>query len=177
MMNSLTKLRGWSRRRIVVLAGLTLAGVWALAGFWRAAAQAADRPILHLENADGSRTANLALADLQAMGRIEFDTSTPWTDGVVRFEGVPLAAVLKGMRGQEAGLQAVALNDYVIEMPIDEVLAYEPILAWAQDGQLMSIRERGPLWLVFDFDRFPETQNEVFLSRSIWQLKSLRLQD
>ena len=172
-MTLLTKLRCLSRLAAMAVKGLVLgAALTALP-----AAQAADRPILHLEGADSGKAVDLSLADLQALGPVRFDTSTPWTDGVVTFEGVPLAQVLELVRSGETILQATALNDYVIDMPVDEVLGFEPILAWSQDGALMSVRQRGPLWLVFDFDRFPETQNEVFLSRSIWQLKTLRLLD
>ncbi|MFC3228826.1 hypothetical protein ACFOGJ_16395 [Marinibaculum pumilum] len=165
----------WRRR--TMLAALVLAVIaLTVARPALAADPAEEKPILHLENADGSKVVELSLADLQALGRVTFDSSTPWTDGAVRFEGVPLSAVLDTVRGTESRLQAAALNDYAIEMPIEEILPFEPVLAWARDGRLMSVRNRGPLWLVFDFDRFPETRNETFLARSIWQLKSLRLQ-
>ncbi|MFM7446066.1 MAG: oxidoreductase, partial [Tabrizicola sp.] len=50
-----------------------------------------------------------------------------------------------------------------------------PILAYLQNGEPMSVREKGPLWVVYPYDLKAEYQTEVTFSRSIWQLVRLDL--
>ncbi|WP_330450609.1 hypothetical protein FLP41_10030 [Paracoccus marcusii] len=40
----------------------------------------------------------------------------------------------------------MAINDYAVQIPVDEVTADYPIVAFQQDGQAMSVRDKGPLW-------------------------------
>ncbi len=40
----------------------------------------------------------------------------------------------------------------------------------------MSVREKGPLWIVYPYSSSPEFQNEVIYSRSIWQLNRITVE-
>jgi hypothetical protein len=40
----------------------------------------------------------------------------------------------------------------------------------------MSLREKGPLWIIYPFDSSPEYQTELTYSRSIWQLNRIEVQ-
>ncbi len=39
----------------------------------------------------------------------------------------------------------------------------------------MSVREKGPLVIIYPFDDKPELRDAVHYSRAIWQLRSLEL--
>jgi hypothetical protein len=39
----------------------------------------------------------------------------------------------------------------------------------------LSIREKGPLFIVYPYDSKPELQAQMYLDRSAWQLKSLTI--
>ena len=39
-----------------------------------------------------------------------------------------------------------------------------------RNGGRMSVRDKGPLWIVYPFDSSEEYQAELIYSRSIWQL-------
>ena len=41
----------------------------------------------------------------------------------------------------------------------------------------MSVREKGPLWVIYPFDSDPEYQTEVIYSRSIWQLDRIVVEE
>jgi hypothetical protein len=43
------------------------------------------------------------------------------------------------------------------------------------DDRPMSVREKGPLWVIYPFDDVPEYQNETIYSRSIWQLDRIEV--
>ena len=124
-------------------------------------------------NADGAAQFDLDM--LKAMPVSGFDTTTTWTDGMHRFEGVPLKALLDAVGAEGAKITATALNDYAVEIPIEAIEENVPILAYHIDGETFSRRDKGPLWIVFPYDSSPEYQTELVYGWSIWQLSKLTI--
>ena len=118
---------------------------------------------------------NLTLAEIEAMGMARIETTTPWHDGRVTFEGVPMARFLEavGARGTTAYVQA--LNDFSIEIPLSDLTGFNAILAFKSDGNYMEIADKGPLFIVFPYDDVEEVRNALFYSRSIWQIHSIEI--
>ena len=133
-----------------------------------AAALSAGHPRLTVVGPDGERSYDIA--ELRAMGEAEITTGTPWTDGVQRFTGVTLAQLLGDAPPPGGTLRLIALNDYESQMPVDAVDPDAPIIAYWRDGNPMSIRDKGPFWVVFPFDSGTQFQSEQMFSRSVWQL-------
>ncbi|MGZ3217119.1 putative pterin-binding protein [Paracoccus sp. T5] len=139
------------------------------AGFAATALPAAsEEPILTVEGPQG--TASYDLEALKEMEAVTFTTSTIWTDGPHEYTGVPLRDLLEHAGITEGSVQATAINDYAVEIPLDEVTEHHPIVAYHMDGEPMSIREKGPLWVIYPFDSDAALRAEVIYSRSIWQL-------
>lgn len=115
------------------------------------------------------------MAMLEALPQTTFTTSTPWDDRPIRFSGPLLRDVLAAVQAgaQANGLKATALNDYRIQIPVADAKRFDVIMATRLDGQPMSVRTRGPLFIVYPFDSRPELQGATYYERSIWQLKSL----
>ena len=113
---------------------------------------------------------------LEALAPQVLATSTPWTEGVQRFDGFPLAALLDRVGAKGDTLRAVALNDYAVTMPIGDLIQADAFVAIRQNGEAMTIRERGPLWIIFPYDSDPRLTGDDFLNWSIWQLKSLEIE-
>lgn len=122
-------------------------------------------------------TVNLSLADLDALDQVTITTTTIWTEGAVTFSGPSLRSVLDAAGLGSNDLTLTALNDYAIEMPAPEVGAAYPILATRQDGDVMSVRDKGPFWIVFPYDSDPAFQTETIFSQSIWQLDRIEVLD
>ncbi|WP_223870812.1 molybdopterin-dependent oxidoreductase [Salipiger aestuarii] len=118
-------------------------------------------------------TRSFTMTELQALPVERFETKTIWTEGTQSFEGVPLAAVLDELGVTEGTVSAQAINDYAVDIPVDEITETAPIIAYHQNGGAMSRRDKGPLWLVYPYDSHPELQSEVIYSRSIWQMDRL----
>jgi hypothetical protein len=112
-----------------------------------------------------------SLQDLEAMGGEVIETTTPWFDGVTKFEGVRLDKLLKDAKGKT--VEAVAMNDYVSEIPMEDFAKYGPIIAYKRDGAYMPIRDKGPLFIVYPYDKNSELKSQKFYSRSVWQVKGL----
>jgi hypothetical protein len=117
------------------------------------------------------------LADLEAMGKAEIQTSTIWTDGLLTFVGVPLNVLVDRFEVEGGTILASAINDYVVRIPVSDAVPNGPIIAYRLNGKEMSVRDKGPLWVVYPFDSNETYQSEVIYSRSIWQLDRLEFTD
>lgn len=127
---------------------------------------------------DGNAAAiRLDLAALEAMESVEIVTSTLWTNGVNRFQGVPLHRLLEGLEIDGAELIASAINDYSAHIPLDDRLTQHAILAYRMNGAQMSRREKGPLWIIYPYDQSPKFRTETIYARSVWQLNRIDVID
>ncbi|WP_170561383.1 molybdopterin-dependent oxidoreductase [Ruegeria atlantica] len=142
--------------------------------------QATARAEMTLEvttSGSNSETVEFSLQDLDAMDQVTFSTSTIWTDDKVTFSGVPLKALLTELNTDGTSIEMVALNDYKVTMPLAELENDAPIIATRMDGETMSVRDKGPYWVVFPYDQDPKYRAETIYTFSIWQLKHLKVVD
>ena len=112
---------------------------------------------------------------LEDIGTVTFETSTVWTEGVQTFTGVELGALLKALGVQGGQLRASAVNDYAVDIPVSDAIEGGPIIAYQRNGERMTLRDKGPLWIVYPYDRLNEYQSELIYSRSIWQLNRIEV--
>jgi hypothetical protein len=112
----------------------------------------------------------LDLNDLRGLPAKSFDTSTIWTDGVHTFTGVSLKSLAELIDVTEGTFRATAINDYTVEIPVSDAVVDGPIIAYLMDGEEMSVRDKGPLWIIYPYDRSANFRSEVIYLRSIWQL-------
>lgn len=113
------------------------------------------------------------LAMLEKLGLQMIETKTPWYDHRARFEGVSLDQLMQLVSAQGTKITAVALNDYVTTIPLDDFKKFNVILALKRDGQTMSIRDKGPLFIIYPYDSDPELQSQTYYTRSAWQVARL----
>ncbi|WP_294623348.1 oxidoreductase [uncultured Roseovarius sp.] len=99
-----------------------------------------------------------------------FETTTIWTRGVQEFEGVWLYDFLQSFKVTDGTLELEAINDYFVEIPLNEIEKGQALLAHTRNGKPMSAREKGPVWLVYNYDSDPAFRTETVYSRSVWQL-------
>ncbi|MEM9433737.1 MAG: molybdopterin-dependent oxidoreductase [Pseudomonadota bacterium] len=135
----------------------------------------AQHHLLSLSSKDAQL--ELSLNHLDKLEQVSFTTSTIWTDGEVQFSGVPLSVVLNAADAKGSLLRMVALNDYAVEMPMDEIGQTSPIVATRMNGEPMTVRGKGPFWIVYPYDLDPQFRTEAVFARSIWQLRKLSIKD
>ncbi len=116
------------------------------------------------------------MAMLEALPQHSFSTQTPWYGSARKFTGPLLRDVLAAAGAEGTRLRAVALNDYVVELPVEDTQRFDVLLAILLDGQPMAVRDKGPLFIIYPFDSSAQLRNAVFYSRSAWQLKSIQVQ-
>lgn len=136
-----------------------------------ARAQAQEPVLLTIEGADGAGApVTFTLSQLRALGETTFETETIWTSGVQTFTGVSLHTLVSHLGLSSGVLEARAINDYMVEVPLSDAVEGGPIIAYERNGAEMSVRSKGPLWLVYPYDSNAAYKTEVIYSRSIWQL-------
>lgn len=128
-----------------------------------------------ITNKNNPTSAEFDLAMLKDLEKTTIKTSTIWTEGEQVFEGVSLAALVGklGMSGDT--LRATAINDYAVEIPMSDAIEGRALVAYHMNGETMSIREKGPLWIVYPFDADADFRTEVIYTRSIWQLDRIEV--
>lgn len=122
-------------------------------------------------------TAQFDLAMLEALGTETIETTTIWTEGTNTFEGVSLKALAEAAGIEGGTLRATAINDYAVEIPFEDAVEVGPIVAYRMNGAEMSVRDKGPLWIVYPYDSSADYRTEVIYSRSIWQLDRIVVVD
>ena len=160
-------------RRLIVLALFVLAGT-ASAGTLPVPT---EKPILVISgqigvtNRDGAAVFDRPM--LESAGMVSITTATPWHKETATFEGVPLARLMALVEARGETLVATALNDYTGEIPMDDVRNRKVILALKRDGAYMPVSDKGPLFIVYDFDHDPEANRQKYFGRSVWQVARL----
>lgn len=127
-----------------------------------------DISVTNIEN-----TVSFDRKNLLALEATTFETSTIWTEGVHSFTGVSLHTLADLLGLQNGHFFATAVNDYSVEIPLSDAVEGGPIIAYSIDGKEMSLRDKGPLWVIYPYDSNTDFRSEVVYSRSIWQLDRL----
>lgn len=157
---------------IAVLVAANLAGAASLP-------EPTEKPILTVTgkiavtNKDG--TAQFDRAMLEALGAASFSTSTPWYKETVKFEGVPLTKLMEAVGATGDRIVSIALNDYSAEMPMEDARKFGVILALKRDGEYMTVRDKGPLFIIYPFDSNPDLKAQKYYSRSVWQVARIEV--
>lgn len=113
-------------------------------------------------------------AMLRELNWQEIKTYTPFTKGVQRFAGPTLASLLEEI-GVDAGtLQATALDDYTISIPVSDLETHDILLAMEHNGAPMRVRNKGPIWVIYPAGS-PDEIGDRHSSHMIWQLTSIRV--
>jgi hypothetical protein len=135
------------------------------------------RPVLEVSGAIGRTNAPgkalFDLAMLEALGTRELVTTTPWTEGELRFSGVDPRSLLAAVEARGTELEITALDGYRAVVPLADLERFPTLLATRRDGRPMPVRERGPLWLVYPWSTHPETAGQPYRGRAVWQLRSI----
>ena len=128
-----------------------------------------------VRNTNDGRRAQFDMPMLEALPQQHVVTRTPWFSQARRFTGPLLRDVLAAAGAQGTLLRLVALNDYQVDMPYDDSQRHDVIVARLLDGKPMTVRDKGPLFVIYPFDARPELRSAVYYSRSAWQLRTIEV--
>ena len=115
----------------------------------------------------------LTEAMLAAMPQQIFTMPTAWYPTEQTFEGPLLRDVLKLAGIQSGNIKLRSLNEYTISIPVSDALQYDVIIARKRNGQLMTIRDKGPLFVIYPFHQHENLRRIEYYRRCSWQLRSI----
>ncbi|WP_244635927.1 molybdopterin-dependent oxidoreductase [Chthonobacter albigriseus] len=157
---------------------LASAALLALSAFPAAALDAPKGEVIlvvkgAITNTNGPDGASFDMAMLDALASRTTSTATPWVEGKVDFKGPLGSAILDAVGATGTSMTVTALNDYSVEVPVADFREHEVILATTLNGEPMSVRDKGPLFIIYPFDSEPQLYNELYFSRSVWQIATI----
>jgi len=120
--------------------------------------------------------ASYDMAFLKSLPQHSISTHTPWYKNAVTFTGPLVRDVLAAAKVKGDLMYAIAADDYRVKIPFSDCVQYDMILAHQMDGVALTAKDKGPLFVVYPYDSKPELQSIRFYERSVWQLKSLRVE-
>lgn len=115
------------------------------------------------------------LGMLEQLGMQTIITSTPFTDGVIAFEGPLMRDLLDAVIAHGENVTLTALDEYATTFPIDDLRNHDFILAIRDDQGLISPDQFGPIWVVGPMDDNPALGKEDMHDRWIWQLSVIEV--
>ncbi|MBI5259941.1 MAG: hypothetical protein HY855_25800 [Burkholderiales bacterium] len=124
----------------------------------------------------GEALAQFDMAMLERLPQQSYSTRTPWYSQPRKFTGPLLRDVLAAAMATGGSLRATALNDYRVDIPFDDVQRYDVLLARLLDDKPMSVRDKGPLFIIYPFDAHTALRKALYYTRCAWQLKSIEVQ-
>jgi hypothetical protein len=161
-----------------MLMGIGVAALgWSLSSSVAAETAAPAGTVLVIDGATaGGRPATFDLAALRAMPVTRIITMTPWTDGENRYEGVRIRDLLVKLGADGTKVLADAVDDYQVEIPMEDIRDYDVIIAYAMNGAPLPVNNKGPLWVIYPYSERSSLQKDIYFSRSVWQLNRLTVQ-
>jgi hypothetical protein len=126
---------------------------------------------------NNNQEASFDMAMLRALPLHTVTTKNPWTKGVHTYQGFSAIDLLNQLDNKGNLLQVMALNEYMTEIPLSDFAENGAIFATHRDGMPMSVRNLGPIMVIYPFDLDERLKSELFYSRSIWQIRHIKTID
>jgi hypothetical protein len=125
---------------------------------------------------NSAKGAEFDMAMLDKLPQHTMTTQTPWEKSPTTFTGPLLRDVLAAAKASGASIKAVALNDYRTQIPFSDATKFDMLLASQINGKPISVRTKGPLFIVYPYDTSSELRSNTYYERSAWQLRALTIE-
>lgn len=103
-----------------------------------------------------------------------FETQLPWFENRKSFTGIKVTDLIEFYQLTDVGsISFLGLNDYMSTSQINDIRRYQPIIAYEIEHEKIKVRNKGPYWLIFDLEKYPEIDDISFHSQMVWQIKEI----
>lgn len=134
----------------------------------------AEEALFKVHAKDGGPVLEVTPAELAKMKMHRYKAVLPGGTGQVQDVSGPLLRdvfAAAGVSGTK--ITARALDGYELDIPMEDVQNFDVVAAIEVDGKPLSVRDRGPAWIVYPTVDHPELKDALYEARSVWQLKEL----
>ncbi|WP_062763252.1 molybdopterin-dependent oxidoreductase [Falsirhodobacter sp. alg1] len=165
----------WNKMLAVAFAAITL--VWGPLRAEELPAPAGEVLLTvsgQITNTNVGDTAQFDRAALEAMGMVDIVTKSPWYDDRMTFTGVPVSVLLEKVGAHGTQMTVTALNDYEVKIPLEDADT-GVILAMKLNGRDMSVREKGPIFIIYPYSSSERLRAQTYYARSSWQVSRIEI--
>lgn len=133
---------------------------------------AADKVIFTIKN--GTTVKEYKDSDLKKFKWTSFKTSSPWFNQSKTFNGPLLKDILNdaGIKATD-NLTVTALDKYQVNIPASDAWKESVILTREVDGQKLKVKDKGPTWIMYNFDAKAALKSDTYYSRCPWQIATI----
>ncbi|MBM6550601.1 hypothetical protein [Marinomonas ostreistagni] len=117
------------------------------------------------------------LATLKTLPVEQIVTHNPWEEGLHTYTGFNPVDLLEQLDAEGDVLRVTAFNQYITEIPLSDFAEHKAIIAYEMDYRPITVRNKGPFIVIYDFDNNAMLRNEAYYGRSIWQIESIEVLD
>lgn len=139
-----------------------------------------DNPVLTVRCASLSKSPKtFSLEQLQQLPSKTVVTSLPPGLGGSdrqRWTGVALRTLERLSGCADGAMKVMALDAYATTIPHQDIERFDPILAYARNGNSISIRDKGPLIVIYPFDEDPRLNAQQYFNRTVWLVYAIDIQ-
>ncbi|MDA1228856.1 MAG: molybdopterin-dependent oxidoreductase [Chloroflexi bacterium] len=121
----------------------------------------------------------LDIATLEKLGLVEYTIADPWQNHEeITYVGVLISDLLKyaGASDTATNVHMVALDEYAVDVSMEDVKKWPVLLATRTNGSYMDIESSGPTRVVFPFHSNPEIDEDTYKVLMIWNLRDIVIQ-
>lgn len=133
------------------------------------------QPIFTVEH-PGAEPYRFDLDGLDKLSQVEIRTENEFYSGMASYSGPLAREVVKGAGGDaNSTIILTAANDYEITVPAKDFFEYDVVLATRINGETLSPRGKGPIWLMYPISNHDELRDSTVNSKLIWQLVKMEV--
>ncbi|WP_022942330.1 molybdopterin-binding oxidoreductase [Psychromonas hadalis] len=138
---------------------------------------ASEKVLLNIHSVSQSVNEFYTLKQLQKLPQHEIKITIPWTDEEHIYKGPYLEDVFSSAGIEGRWLTLYALDHYQVSFNYQRIKKYNPILGLQIDGELLTIRSKGPIWLILPVNEYKELEAAVYNDYMVWQLIKINSED
>ncbi|WP_319530933.1 molybdopterin-dependent oxidoreductase [uncultured Cohaesibacter sp.] len=128
-----------------------------------------------ISNFNAPGEARFDLDMIKALGTRMLTSRTCCSTSASDWKGVLMRDLLEAVGAKGETLTVTGLDEYQVDVPIDDYRDFDVILAFEENGEELSIRTRGPLRLIYPHDHHTELHDPKYAARYIWQIRKMHV--
>ena len=135
------------------------------------------KPLLTVLNSDIKNSGDTAVFDSYLFNKLKpysFSTKSPWFSGVHKFEGVKLSDFYSALKIKKSDQLIIeALDGYKITIPASDAWDEDVMIVNKINNKVLTPRDKGPFFIVYNFDSKSYLNSDKYYSRCPWQIKKI----
>ena len=139
--------------------------------------EASEKVLLGIHSNSEQVSEQYTLGQLQQLPQYEMRVKLPWTNETHTYSGPYLEDVLLMANVSGQWLTMYALDHYQISFHFQRIKKYKPILALRIDEKLLTIRTKGPLWVILPMSEYKELNAAIYHDFMVWQLVKINVEE